>query len=104
MIEMIVEFLLGVGDGVGTVVVGALIALVRSWNSGYLRQYLDGRGRETEGCEYEQDCFENLVERVDSMEKQVDRIDEKIEGDETVGQPDRRGEENIETLSYQSSR
>jgi hypothetical protein len=31
------------------------------------------------------------------MEKQVDRIDEKIEGDETVGQPDRRGEENTET-------
>lgn len=103
MIEMSIEFLLGVGDGLGTVIVGVLVALVRSWNSGYIRHYLDGRGQESED---EQDDFENLVERVDSMEEQVNRIDEKVEGDETVGQPNRNGEENTETRprSYQSSR
>lgn len=85
---MSVEFLFGVGDGLGTVIVGVFVAIVRSWNSGYLRHYLDSRRQETEACEDEQDSFENLVERVDSMEKQVNRIDEKVEGDETVGQPD----------------
>jgi hypothetical protein len=88
MIEMSVEFLLDVGDGLGTVIVGVLVALVRSWNSGYLRHYLDGRGQKAERCEDEQDDFENLVERVDSMEEQVNRIDEKVKGDEAVGQPD----------------
>jgi len=62
--------LLGVGDGLGTVIVGILVALFRSWNSGYLRQYLDCRGGETEG---EQDRFEDLVERVDSMERACHR-------------------------------
>jgi hypothetical protein len=85
---MSVEFLLGVGDGLGTVIVGIFVAVVRSWNSGYLRHYIDGSGQETEECEDNRNDFENLVERVDSMEKQVNRIDEKVEGDETVGQPD----------------
>ena len=88
MIEVIVEFLLDVGDGLGTVTIGVFVALVRSWNSGYLRHYLDGRGQETEACEDDRNDFENLVERMDSMEKQVNRIDEKVERDETVGQPD----------------
>jgi len=75
--------LLGVGDGLGTVIVGVLIALVRSWNSGYLRRYLDGQGRETEGREYEQDRFEDLVERVDSMEERIENIDQRVEDNET---------------------
>jgi hypothetical protein len=75
MIEMSVEFLFGVVDGLGTVIVGVLVALVRSWNSGYLRHYLDGRGRETEDNE---DRFENLEERMDSMEDRVDSIDERV--------------------------
>jgi cell division protein FtsB len=91
---MSIEFLFGVGDGLGTVIVGIFVALVRSWNSGYLRHYLEGRRQESED---QQDDFENLVERVDSMEKQVNLIDEKIEGDETVGPQNRNGEENIET-------
>ena len=74
------EFLLGVGDGLGTVIVGIVVALIRSWNSGYLRQYLDGRGQETED---NQDRFEDLVERVDSMEERVESIDERVEDNET---------------------
>jgi hypothetical protein len=88
MIEMSIEFLFGVGDGLGTVIVGVFVAVVRSWNSGYLRHYLGSRRQETEECEGEQDRFEDLVERVDSMEERVENIDEKVEGDETVGQPD----------------
>jgi len=84
MIEMIVEFLFGVGDGLGSVIVGVLIALVRSWNSGYLRQYLEDRGQETEGREDEQDRFEDLVERVDSMEERVESLDRRVEENETV--------------------
>jgi len=80
MIEMSVEFLFGVGDGLGTVIVGVIVAIVRSWNSGYLRHYLDSLGRETED---KQDCFENLVERMDSVEERVESIDERIEEDET---------------------
>jgi hypothetical protein len=74
------EFLLGVGDGLGTIIVGVFVALVRSWNSGYLRQYLNGRGRETED---KQDCSENLMERVDSMEERVESIDERVGDNET---------------------
>jgi len=101
-----IEFLFGVGDGVGTVIVGIFVALVRSWNSGYLRHYLDCRGQETEACEDEQDRFENLSERVNGMEERVESIDERVEDIETVGQPDRRGENNTETRprSCQSSR
>jgi len=77
---MSVEFLFGVGDGLGTVIVGVLIALVRSWNSGYLRHYLDGRERETED---NQDRFENIEERMDSIEERVDSIDERAEDNET---------------------
>ena len=77
---MIVEFLLGVGDGLGTVIVGAFVALVRSWNSGYLRHYLDGCEQETED---EQDRFEDLVERVDSMEERIESIEERVEDNET---------------------
>jgi len=76
---MSVEFLLDVGDGLGTIIVGAFVALVRSWNSGYLRHYLDGRGQETEECEDDQNDFENLVERVDSMEERIDRLNGKID-------------------------
>jgi hypothetical protein len=77
---MSIEFLLGVGDGLGTVIVEVLVALFRSWNSGYLRHYLDGCEQETED---EQDDFENLVERVDSMEERVESIDQRVEDNET---------------------
>ena len=84
MIEMSVEFLLDVGDGLGTVTIGVFVALFRSWNSGYLRQYLEDRGQETEGREDEQDRFEDLVERVDSMEERVESLDRRVEENETV--------------------
>jgi len=80
---MSIEFLFGVGDGLGTIIVGVLIALVRSWNSSYLRHYLDGRGQKTEAQENEQDRFEDLVERVDSMEKRIENIDQRVEENET---------------------
>jgi hypothetical protein len=80
---MSIEFLLGVGDGLGTVIVGIVVALIRSWNSGYLRHYFDGCEQETEECEDEQDRFENLVERVDSMEERVESIEERVEDTET---------------------
>jgi len=80
---MSIEFLLGVGDGLGTVIVGVLVALIRSWNSGYLRQYLEGRGGETGTQENEQDRFEDLVDRVDSMEERIENIDQRVEDNET---------------------
>jgi len=76
---MSVEFLLGVGDGLGTVIVGIFVAVVRSWNSGYLRQYLDGRGRETEERECKKDRFDILSERVDSMEERIESINERVD-------------------------
>ncbi len=79
---MSIEFLFGLGDGLGTVIVGVLVAMVRSWNSGYLRHYLGSRRRETEACEGEQDRFEDLIERVDSMEERVESIDRRVEENE----------------------
>jgi hypothetical protein len=76
---MSIEFLLGVGDGMGTVIVGVLVALVRSWNSGYLRHYLDGRGQETEGRECKENRFDVLSERIDSMEERIESINERDE-------------------------
>lgn len=76
---MSVEFLLSVGDGLGTIIVGVLVALVRSWNSGYLRQYLNGRGQETEGIKCKKDRFDILSERIDSMEERIERINERVE-------------------------
>jgi len=76
MIEMGIEFLFGVGDGLGSVIVGVFVALVRSWNSGYLRHYLDACGGETEDG---QDRFEYLVERIDSMEERIESINERVE-------------------------
>jgi hypothetical protein len=78
-----IEFLFGVGDGLGTVIVEVLVTLIRSWNSGYLRHYLDGCEQETEDCEDEQDRFEDLVERIDSMEERVESIEERVEDTET---------------------
>jgi hypothetical protein len=83
VIEMSVEFLLGVGDGLGTVIVGAFVALVRSWNSGYLRHYLNGHVGRHEPCRDEEDHFENLDERMDSMEERIDSIDERVKDNET---------------------
>ena len=80
---MSVEFLFGVGDGLGTVIVGFFVAMLRSWNSGYLRHYLDNRGQKAEACEDEQDRFEDLVERVDSMEERIESINERVEESET---------------------
>jgi hypothetical protein len=57
--------------------------VLRSWNSGYLRHYLDGRGQETEECEDEHERFEDLVERVDSMEERIESIDERVRDNET---------------------
>ena len=83
MIEMSVEFLFDLGDGLGTVIVGVIVAVMRSWNSGYLCEYLDARGGETEARENEQERFENLVERVNSMEERVESIDRRVEENET---------------------
>jgi len=71
--------LLDVGDGLGTVIVGIFVALIRSWNPGYLRHYLDGRGQKTEGCECKKDSFDVLSERIDSMEEQIESINERVE-------------------------
>ena len=78
MIDVSVEFLFGVGDGRGTVIVGIVVALFRSWNSSYLRHYLDDRGGETED---EQDRFEDLEERMDSIEERVESIDKRVKDD-----------------------